>query len=97
MIDNDELKTFSVTMTEEELRLFSEFLEQHEYGMISAAKTMKRRVVRAIKPTASQKAAAKRHSDFRAKKNLEDPFWHEMRKREKFAPYGVEFPSNYMI
>ena len=97
MIDNNELKTFSVTMTEEELRLFSEFLEQREYGMISAAKTMKRRVVRAIRPTQSQKAAAKRHSDFRMKKNLEDPFWNEMRKREKFAPYGVELPSNYMI
>lgn len=97
MITNNESKTFSVTMTEEELRLFSEFLEQREYGMIRSAKTMKRRVVRAIKPTPSQKAAAKRHSEYKANKNWNDPHWHEERRREIFAPYGVEIPSNYMI
>lgn len=97
MITNNESKTFSVTMTEEELRLFSEFLEQREYGTISAAKTMKRRVVRAIKPTPSQKAAAKRHSEYKVNKNWNDPHWHEERRREIFAPHGIEIPSNYMI
>lgn len=96
-MNNNESKTFSVTMTEEELKLFSEFLEQRDYSMMSAAKTMKRRVVRAIKPTPSQKAAAKRHSVYKANKNWNDPHWHEERRREIFSPYGVEIPSNYMV
>ena len=97
MINNNDSKLFSVTMTEKELRLFSEFLEQREFSMLSAAKTVKRKVVRVVKPTASQKAAAKRLDDMKVSRNLKDPLWHAERVREISSPYGINMPSNYMI
>lgn len=88
-----EERVYSVTMTEEELRLFSEFLGQRNYSLLKSAVKFKKHVMNTIKPT----EAGKRLTRMKVSKNLKDPFWHEMRNREKFAPYGVDFPSNYMI
>lgn len=86
-------KIFSVTMTEEELRLFSEFLEQREYVRLS---TVKRKVRRLVSPTSSQVAASKRLE----RKRLKDPFLmsEELRWRtEGGSPFGgVTMPINYL-
>ena len=85
---------YSVTMTEDELRLFSEFLEeQRNFGLIKSTSKFKKYLINTIKPT----EAGRRLTRMKASKNLKDPFWHEMRRREIIAPHGVEIPSNYMI
>ena len=88
-----EERVYSITMTEEELKLFSEFLEQREYSLLKSSSKFKKHLINAIKPT----EAGKRLTRMKASKNLKDPFWHEMRRREMFAPHGIEIPSNYMI
>ena len=89
-----EERVYSVTMTENELKLFSEFLEeQKEYSLVKSAAKFKKHLLNTIKPT----EAGKRLTRMKTTKNLKDPFWHEMRRREIIAPYGVELPSNYMI
>lgn len=86
-------KIFSVTMTEDELRLFSEFLEQREYVRLS---TIKRRIRRVVRPTPPQVAASKRLE----RKRLKDPFLmsEELRWRtEGGSPFsGVTMPVNYL-
>ena len=84
-------KIFSVTMTEEELRLFSEFLEQREYAVLpKAISVVKRKVRRVVNPTSSQRAAQQRLEQRR----LKDPFFRSEEMRQRFeAPFGVTMPS----
>lgn len=83
-------KIFSVTMTEEELRLFSEFLEQKEYAVLpKTISTVKRKVRRIVKPTSSQRAAQERLEQRR----LKDPFFKaEVLRQRLESPYGITMP-----
>lgn len=85
-------KIFSVVVTEGELKLFSEFLQQREYAVVP----VKKKLLRVIKPTKSQKEAGKRLSRIKINKGLSDPFFQAERFREISSPLGVTMPVNYL-
>lgn len=87
-------KIFSVTVTESELELFSEFLQQREYAVVPS--NVKKKLLRVLKPTKSQKEAGKRLSRIRINKGLSDPFFQAERFREISSPLGVTMPVNYL-